>query len=110
MLADTEFGVPAVLYFAWKYAASFEEAVVAQVQVGGDNTGRGAILGAVMGAAYGKAGIPRRLLEGLAERDAIQAEIDSFLDFAFAHGADDMEAAAYAATPPAPSIAPIALE
>ena len=46
--------LPVVLYLAYKHAGSFEEAVLANVNAGGENAHRGAALGALMGAAVGK--------------------------------------------------------
>lgn len=56
---------PASLYLAWKYAADFEAGVVANANVGGDNCHRGAVVGALLGAAAGRAGIPARFVEAL---------------------------------------------
>lgn len=46
--------LPVVLYLAYKHADSFEDAVLANVNAGGENAHRGAALGALMGAAVGK--------------------------------------------------------
>jgi ADP-ribosyl-[dinitrogen reductase] hydrolase len=56
---------PASLYLAWKYADDFEEGVIANANVGGDNCHRGAVVGALLGAAAGKSGIAPRFVEGL---------------------------------------------
>ncbi|QEH33699.1 ADP-ribosyl-[dinitrogen reductase] glycohydrolase [Aquisphaera giovannonii] len=50
---------------------SFEEALVEVVNLGGDTDTSGAILGALAGAYYGIADIPRRWLDGLQNRCAI---------------------------------------
>ena len=42
-----------MLYLAYKYADSFEDAVLANTNVGGENCHRGSALGALMGAAVG---------------------------------------------------------
>ncbi|EFJ51855.1 hypothetical protein VOLCADRAFT_103347 [Volvox carteri f. nagariensis] len=70
---------PSLLYLAYKYADSFEKAVLANTNVGGENCHRGAALGAVMGAAHGESGIPSRLIEGLAEAATIRQEIDAYV-------------------------------
>jgi ADP-ribosylglycohydrolase len=57
---------------------SFEDAVLANTNVGGENCHRGAALGALMGAAVGESGIPTRLIQGLAAHDEIKKEIDSY--------------------------------
>lgn len=63
-----------------RYADSFENAVLANTNVGGENCHRGSALGALMGAAVGEKGIPRRLIEGLRDTAAIAKEIDDFVD------------------------------
>jgi ADP-ribosyl-[dinitrogen reductase] hydrolase len=69
---------PAVLYLAARYAGDFEGALVANTNVGGDNCHRGAVLGAILGAAHGMGAIPPRWLAGLAERAALETEIEAF--------------------------------
>jgi ADP-ribosylglycohydrolase len=56
---------PASLYLAWKYADDFQAAVVANTMVGGDNCHRGAVVGALVGAACGFERLPQALREGL---------------------------------------------
>ncbi len=56
---------PASLYLAWKYADDFEAAVVANTMVGGDNCHRGAVVGALVGAACGLERLPQVLRDGL---------------------------------------------
>ena len=60
--------VPAVLYLAWKYADAPEDALVANTMAGGDNCHRGAVLGALLGAAHGEAAWPGRWRQGLLRR------------------------------------------
>ncbi len=74
-----EHSFPAVLYLAARYADDFEAALIANTNVGGDNCHRGAILGALLGAAVGYQAIPDRWLRGLRNRDALEQEIESFL-------------------------------
>ncbi len=56
---------PASLYLAWKYAEDFEAGVIANANVGGDNCHRGAVVGALLGAAAGKSGIAPRFIDEL---------------------------------------------
>ena len=56
---------PATLYLAWKYADNFLEGIIANTNVGGDNCHRGAVLGAILGAANRLNRIPAHLIEGL---------------------------------------------
>jgi ADP-ribosylglycohydrolase len=57
--------VPAVLYLALKYAGDPQKALIVNTNLGGDNAGRGAVLGALLGAANGVDGFPERWLQGL---------------------------------------------
>ena len=43
--------MPASLYLAWKYHDSFDAGITANAMVGGDNCHRGAVVGALLGAA-----------------------------------------------------------
>ncbi|MEM1083402.1 MAG: ADP-ribosylglycohydrolase family protein [Verrucomicrobiota bacterium] len=45
--------MPAALYLAWKYHDDFDAGVTANAMVGGDNCHRGAVVGALLGAANG---------------------------------------------------------
>jgi ADP-ribosylglycohydrolase len=62
-----EDSVPAVVYLALKYHDDPEKALVANTNLGGDNAGRGAVLGALLGAAHGMEGFPKRWVENLVE-------------------------------------------
>ena len=64
--------IPACLYLLLS-TDSFEEAVTEVVNLGGDTDTAGAILGAMAGAYYGADAIPQRWLEGLQNRDGIEA-------------------------------------
>ncbi len=70
---------PAVLYLAARYADDFEAALVANTNVGGDNCHRGAVLGALLGAALGYQAIPERWILGLRSRVELGKEIDTFV-------------------------------
>jgi ADP-ribosylglycohydrolase len=60
-----EDAIPAVAYLALKYHDKFEKGLVVNTNLGGDNAGRGAVLGALLGAANGMAAIPSRWKTGL---------------------------------------------
>lgn len=49
---------PASLYLAWKYSDSFRDGIIANTNIGGDNCHRGAVVGALLGAAAGVNAIP----------------------------------------------------
>jgi ADP-ribosylglycohydrolase len=48
--------MPASLYLAWKYHDHFDAGILANAMVGGDNCHRGAVVGALLGAANGVPG------------------------------------------------------
>lgn len=54
--------MPASLYLAWKYHDDFDGAITANAMVGGDNCHRGAVVGALVGAAVAPT---EKWLEGL---------------------------------------------
>ncbi len=62
-----EDAVPAVVYLALKYHDDAENALIANTNLGGDNAARGAVLGALLGAANGMAGFPKRWVDGLTD-------------------------------------------
>jgi ADP-ribosyl-[dinitrogen reductase] hydrolase len=64
--------IPACLYLLLT-TDSFEEALVEVVNLGGDADSTGAILGALAGAHYGSQAIPTRWLDGLQNRQGIDA-------------------------------------
>lgn len=78
---------PSMLYLAYKYADSFDKAVLANTNVGGENCHRGAALGALMGAARGQSAIPASLITGLADHDKIAKEIDAYVQALYPEGA-----------------------
>ncbi len=71
---------PAVLYLALKYFPNFEQALIANTNLGGDNCHRGAVLGAILGAALGHEAIPNRWLNGLIEHDRLRRLITSLCE------------------------------
>jgi len=60
-----EHAVPAVVYLALKYHDDPEAGLVANINLGGDNAYRGAVLGALLGAANGLEVFPERWVTGL---------------------------------------------
>jgi len=44
---------PVFLFLTYKYADSFEKAILANANAGGENVARGSLIGAVLGAHYG---------------------------------------------------------
>ena len=64
-----------VHWFAWKYADDFEAGVIANANVGGDNCHRGAVVGALLGAAVGTGQIPARFCDGLRDAAALRQQM-----------------------------------
>ena len=62
--------IPTCLYL-FLTTESFEDAVVEVVNLGGDADTAGAILGACAGAHYGESALPKRLKDGLQNRDGV---------------------------------------
>lgn len=62
-----EDAVPAVVYLLMTYHNDPETGLIANTNLGGDNAGRGAVLGARPGAANGIEGFPTRWIDGLRE-------------------------------------------
>jgi ADP-ribosylglycohydrolase len=62
-----EDAVPAVLYLALKYHQDPESALIVNTNLGGDNAGRGTVLGALLGAAQGLEAFPGRWIQGLVD-------------------------------------------
>lgn len=60
-----EYAVPATLYLALKYADAPDKGLIANTMCGGDNAGRGTVLGALLGAACGLKGWPAKWTSGL---------------------------------------------
>lgn len=70
---------PSILFFAAKYAGKYEEGILANVNVGGENCHRGSALGVLMGLAHGMDAIPARWLNGLKAKDEIKKEVSDAL-------------------------------
>ncbi len=66
---------PASLFLAWKYADDFEAGVIANTNVGGDNSHRGAVVGALLGTACGLAGIPSRFVDHLHDSALLRQQL-----------------------------------
>lgn len=73
-----EDSLPSLLYLAYKYADSPEQALIANTNVGGENCHRGSALGAVMGAAHGMSRWPSRWVTGLHAGREIGGEASRF--------------------------------
>ena len=79
--------MPVVLYLAYKYSDDFEKAVLQNTNVGGENCHRGAALGALMGAAVGKKGLPQRFVSGLKDTQRIHTEVEAYMTALFPEAA-----------------------
>ena len=74
-----EHGLPLALWLAHRHAGDTRAALLANADAGGDNVHRGMVLGLLAGAA---GGVPDDLKAGLADHDALAAEIDAFVGMA----------------------------
>lgn len=63
--------LPAAYYLAARFCTDFESAVLHAVNGGGQNQARAILTGALTGAQTGLSGIPRRLIDGLAEAETL---------------------------------------
>ena len=60
-----EDALPAIIYLALKYHHDAARGLIANTNLGGDNAGRGAVLGAFLGAAIGLQVFPKPWVDGL---------------------------------------------
>lgn len=75
-----EHGLPLALFLALKHDCTVAEALFANANAGGDNVHRGAVLGLILGSGADE--IPRDLVRGLSDHDALSEEISAFADLA----------------------------
>lgn len=76
------FVLPAVYYLATRFHDDFESAVLHALNGGGQNLARAYLTGALVGAQVGLSGIPRRLIDGLADREELLALAAQFANLA----------------------------
>jgi ADP-ribosylglycohydrolase len=72
--------LPAAYYLAARFHDDFESALLHAVNGGGQNQARAMLASALVGAQVGLGGIPRRFIDGLAERDRLLALAGSLAD------------------------------
>ena len=65
--------------WAFRGAASFEEAVLAAVNLGDDSDTTGAVCGQLAGACWGLSGIPQPLIDGLQRREMLERALEPLL-------------------------------
>ena len=63
-----------LLYYAFKYSDSAEQALLANANSGGENVARGAMLGSLFGASLGMKGFPNWMKDQLVDFDKIVIE------------------------------------
>lgn len=56
------------------------KALLANANIGGENVHRAACLGVILGARVGDENLPNELKSGLCERQALEKEIDMFVN------------------------------
>lgn len=67
------------VYCALRYPSSFEKAVIASVNHGGDSDSTGAVTGNLMGACLGNEVVPARFRDNVEEVDTIEAIAERLL-------------------------------
>lgn len=67
--------MPAVAYLVLRFADDPREALIRNAMAGGDNCGRGAVLGALFGIAFGPGAFPLEWREGLRLKDQASSRI-----------------------------------
>jgi ADP-ribosyl-[dinitrogen reductase] hydrolase len=72
-----EHALTTVLYLAYKYAEDPEMALLQNVRIGGHSTARGAVLGAILGAAHGVNAVP--FVGELCAKESIDQEIAALI-------------------------------
>lgn len=73
IFATTEEAMPLSLYIALKYNNNFRKAIFKNANIGGETTGRGAVIGMILGAQIGFANLPQDLIAKLKYAGEIQA-------------------------------------
>ncbi len=63
-----EQAIPAIVYLLQQHGDDPRQALIENINAGGDNAGRALVLGALLGAAYGPEGFPEAWRKGLAEQ------------------------------------------
>ncbi len=72
----TEEAFPGVVQLIARYHDDLKEALIQSVMAGGDSSARGMIVGMILGAHLGLAGLPQQWLNELKKRDRISALIE----------------------------------
>lgn len=75
--AHIENALPVVIFLALQFAGDLEGGLAANAALGGDSTHRGALLGALLGAANGCENIPGEWVEGLHFRPQLETSADN---------------------------------
>ena len=73
-----EHGLPLLLYLAAKHDFHLEKTLLANVNAGGDNVHRGAVLGMLLGAASDQTALLTHLSANLVDHEELQSEIKAF--------------------------------
>jgi ADP-ribosylglycohydrolase len=70
---------PSSIQCVLKHGDSYRDAILANIRAGGDNAGRGAMLGAWMGAMLGVKSIPAEWRRKLRSFDAVNAAVEAIV-------------------------------
>ena len=63
--SPVEGALPAAIYFALRYQADLEQALIANANCGGDSAARGIVIGTLLGAVHGESAVPERWMKTL---------------------------------------------
>ena len=77
--AELEKSIVLSIYLALKYGSDYESAMIANANIGGETTGRGALAGSFIAAQYGMKAIPSRWLDSLARSAEIAGCLNAML-------------------------------
>lgn len=83
---------PGVLPLPWSHCGEPFGALVANTNLGGDNCHRGAVLGALVGAASGVSAFPAQWIAGLHRHDVYREQIAAFVEASLSSAATSHEA------------------
>lgn len=81
--AELDKAIVLSLYLALKYGSDYESAIVANANMGGETTGRGALIGALIAGQYGAQAIPAKWGDKLVMSGEIAACGNALLNYVF---------------------------
>lgn len=77
--AELEKAVVLSIYLSLKYGSDYESAMIANTNMGGETTGRGALIGAIIACQYGRSVIPQRWIDKLSNSTEIALGLNNLM-------------------------------